>query len=136
VPAPREPLVDRLDGYDSLVEVGVGGRPEVAAALAAAGADVTATDVVDASVPDGVRFVRDDVVERRDRLRAGEAPPDAYRVDAVYGLNLPAELQRPARDVARTVGADFCFTTLGFEEPTIPVDREQVGRETLYVDPR
>jgi uncharacterized UPF0146 family protein len=130
----RSHLVDRLSAYGSLVEVGVGRRPEVAAALASRGADVTATDVFDAPVPDGVRFVRDDVVQRRDRLDG--QPGDPYAVEAVYGLNLPAELQRPARDVARAAGADFLFTTLGFEQPTVPVDREPVGKETLYVDRR
>ena len=131
--ASRTDLADRLAAYDRLLEVGVGHRPEVAAALADAGATVTAIDVVDATVPDGVEFVRDDVVARRDAIEGGESPPEHYRVDAVYGLNLPAELQRPVLDVARAVGADFLFTTLGFEEPVVPVERESVGRETLYV---
>jgi uncharacterized UPF0146 family protein len=136
VPASRTELVARLAVYDHLVEVGIGRRPEVAAALAADDCEVTATDVFDAPVPDSVRFVRDDVVARAAAL-AGDgddaSPPDPYDADAIYGLNLPAELQRPAHDVARAAGADFLFTTLGFEEPAIPVDRETVGRETLYV---
>jgi uncharacterized UPF0146 family protein len=133
VTAPRSALADRLAAYDRLVEVGIGRRPEVATTLVDAGCAVTATDVFDAPVPDGVAFVRDDVVARSDDLPTDDHPGDPYRVDAVYGLNLPAELQRPARDVAGAAGADFLFTTLGFEEPTIPVDRESVGRETLYV---
>jgi uncharacterized UPF0146 family protein len=133
VRATRAELADRLAGYDSVVEVGIGHRPEVAAALADAGADVTATDVFDAPVPEGVRFVRDDVVDRAAGLDGSDPPGDPYRVDAVYALNLPAELQTPVRDVARAAGADCLFTTLGFEEPTVPVDRESVGRETLYV---
>jgi uncharacterized UPF0146 family protein len=133
VPFPPPKLVARLAAYDRLLEVGVGRRPGVAAALADAGRTVAATDVVDAHVPDGVAFVRDDVVARADALARGERPPSPYRVDAVYALNLPAELQRPTRDVARAVGADCLFTTLGFEEPVVPVARESVGRETLYV---
>jgi len=132
VTATRTEIADRLAGYDSLVEVGIGRRPEVAVALADAGVDVTATDVFDAPVPDGVAFVRDDVVARAETVREG-SDLGPYRVDAVYALNLPAELQRPARDVARAAGADFCFTTLGFEEPTVPVERESIGRETLYL---
>jgi uncharacterized UPF0146 family protein len=128
----RAELAARLADYDRLVEVGIGRRPAVAAALVDAGCAVTATDVFDAPVPDGVDFVRDDVVARRDALD-GEGPGDPYRVDAVYGLNLPAELQTPVRDVAHAAGADCLFTTLGFEEPTVPVERERVGRETLYV---
>ncbi|MFB6103342.1 MAG: UPF0146 family protein [Haloplanus sp.] len=131
--APRTELAARLATYDRLVEVGIGRRPEVAAALADAGADVTATDVFDAPVPEGVDFVRDDVVARCERIDGGDHPGDPYRADAVYGLNLPAELQRPARDVARAANADFLFTTLGFEEPVIPVERESVGSATLYV---
>ncbi|AXG05931.1 hypothetical protein DU500_05455 [Haloplanus rubicundus] len=133
--APRTELAARLATYDRLVEVGIGRRPEVAAALVDAGCDVTATDVFDAPVPEGVRLVRDDVVERAEGLD-GHPLPDHYRVDAVYGLNLPAELQSPARDVARAAGADFLFTTLGFEEPVIPVACETVGTETLYVAER
>jgi len=132
VTSPRAALADRLADYDSLVEVGIGRRPEVAATLVDAGCAVTATDVFDTSVPDGVGFVRDDVVARAERLTDGATPDDPYRVDAVYALNLPAELQAPVRDVAHASGADCLFTTLGFEEPTVPVEREQVGRETLY----
>ncbi|MFB6195421.1 MAG: UPF0146 family protein [Haloplanus sp.] len=128
--SPRAELAARLAAYDRLLEVGIGHRPEVAAALADAGADVTATDVMAVDVPDGVTFVRDDVVERREAL---PELPDHFRVDAVYGLNLPAELQRPAHDVARAADADFLFTTLGFEEPVLPVERESVGGETLYI---
>ena len=129
--ASRTDLVARLATYDRLVEVGIGRRPEVAAVLADADRTVIATDVFDAPVPDGVRFVRDDVVARATGL-AGP-PGDPYDVDAVYGLNLPAELQRPVRDVAHAAGADCLFTTLGFEEPVIPVARETIGSETLYV---
>jgi uncharacterized UPF0146 family protein len=132
VSATRTELAARLAAYDRLVEVGIGRRPEVAAALVDADCEVTATDVFDASTPAGVRFVRDDVVARAKRVREGGDP---YRADAVYGLNLPAELQRPARDVAHAAGADFLFTTLGFEEPVVPVERETVGGETLYVAP-
>ena len=57
--------------------------------------------------------------------------------DAVYACNLPAELQRPTRKLARRLDATFAFTTLGFEEPVIPAARRTVGRETLYVvEPR
>ncbi|AZH24440.1 UPF0146 family protein [Haloplanus aerogenes] len=128
--AARSELATRLAAYDRLLEVGIGRRPEVAATLVDAGCAVTAIDVFDAPVPDGVDFVRDDVVARAERLDGH--PGDPYHVDAVYALNCPAELQRPARDVARAAGADFLFTTLGFEEPVIPVDRETVGGETLY----
>ncbi|WP_101295350.1 UPF0146 family protein [Halegenticoccus soli] len=127
--ATREALAARLGRYDRLVEVGIGRRPDVAGALAAAGKAVTATDVHDREVPAGVRFVRDDVVARSEQ----DDPGPLYYVDAVYALNLPPELHRPTRRVARAAGADFLFTTLGYDEPAIPVRRETVGRETLFV---
>ena len=122
-PATRDAVVDRLARYDRLVEVGVGNRPDVAAALAER-ASVTVTDVHDRPVPDGVRFVRDDVTD-----------PDAtvYReADALYALNLPPELHRPTWTLARRSDADFRFTTLGGDGPAIPVDRETLPGETLF----
>jgi uncharacterized UPF0146 family protein len=133
--ATRAAVAERLarPGYDRYVEVGVGRRPGVAAALAAAGRRVTVTDVRDppgdVDLPAGVRFVRDDVV-------AAAARPDpggAYRADAVYALHLPPELHRPTLSVARAVGAPLLFTTLGGDEPLVPVARERVGTTTLYV---
>ena len=126
-------LAGYLARYDRVVEVGIGRRPEVAAALAARGKAVTATDVYERSVPEGVRFVRDDVVARADRVAAGEPPSDTYDADAVYARNLPPELHRPAHDVARAAGADFAFTTLGGDGPAVPVRRETVGSETVFV---
>jgi hypothetical protein len=128
-PATRDALTDRLGRYDRLVEVGVGRRTDVAGALAAAGRAVTATDVHERSVPPGVRFVRDDVVD----AAARDDPGDAYRADAVYALDLPPELHRPTRDVARAVGADCLFTTLGGDGPAVPGRRETLPGETLYV---
>ena len=126
-------LAGYLARYDRLVEVGVGRRPGVAAALAQRGKTVTATDVHERSVPDGVRFVRDDVVARADRVAAGDPPGETYDADAVYARNLPPELHRPVRDVARAAGADCLFTTLGGDQPAIPVRRETVGVETVFV---
>ncbi|WP_117593082.1 UPF0146 family protein [Haloprofundus halophilus] len=122
-------LVGRLSRYDSLCEVGVGRRPDVAGALVDAGCAVAATDVREFPVPEGVEFVRDDLVDASEAATPGEH----YHVDALYALNLPPELHRPLRDVARAVDADGLFTTLGFDEPTVPVRREQLDGETLYV---
>ena len=103
----------------------MGHRTEVAGALADAGKRVTATDVHPREVPDGVEFVCDDVWD-----------PDlaVYRgADAMYALNLPPELHRPALDVAEAVDAAFLFTTLGGDPPAIPVTRETVPGETIFV---
>lgn len=122
-PATRDALVARLGRHDRLVEVGIGNRPDVAAALVDR-ASVTATDVHDRPVPEGVRFVRDDVTA-----------PDVsvYRdADALYALNLPPELHRPTWDLARRCGAAFLFTTLGGDGPAIPVDREPLPGDVLF----
>ena len=126
-------LVDYLARYDSLVEVGIGRRTDVAEQLAAAGTCVTATDVRPRSVPDAVRFVEDDVVARAEAVDGGDDPGRIYAVDAVYARNLPPELHRPVRDVAHATGADFLFTTLGGDQPAVPVERVTLPRETLYV---
>ena len=112
-------IVRGLRDAEALLEVGIGDRTGVAAGLAAAGADVRATDVKPVTVPEGVRFRLEDVTAVDD--------PDAFhRVDVIYALNCPPELHRPTLDLARAVGATFRFTTLGYDEPAIPVDRERL----------
>ena len=123
-------LIDRLSGYTSAVEVGVGRRHAVAAGLVNAGVAVTVTDVVECDVPPGVGFVQDDIVtasERRD-------PGATYDADAIYGLNLPPELHRPTLAVARGADTEFLFTTLGGDPPVVPCDIESTADGgTLYV---
>jgi uncharacterized UPF0146 family protein len=117
-------LAARLARFGDLVEVGIGARTAVATRLAADTA-VTATDIRTCTVPDGVTFVHDDIIDPTMEIYA-----DA---DALYALNLPRELHRPTRAVARAVGADFCFTTLGGEFPAIPTDAETLpASETLF----
>ncbi|WP_276270616.1 UPF0146 family protein [Haloarcula litorea] len=122
---PDRALVDRLAAADSVVEVGVGAHPDVAAALADRGVAVTATDVVARSVPDPVAFVVDDVTDPTPAVYDG--------ADAVFARNCPPELHRPLRAVARLVEADCAFTTLGGDPPAVPVTRESLpGGETLF----
>lgn len=121
----RDTLVDRLSNYDRVVEVGIGREPAVAAGLAAVGVDVTATDIRPREVPPGVTLAIDDLTEPERSLYAGAG--------AIYGLNLPPELHRPALDLARTVDADLRFTTLGTDPPTVPVAPETIPGDTLYV---
>lgn len=116
-------LVRRLSDSDSLLEVGIGDRPGVAAGLVRAGADVRTTDVHPVEVPDGVRFRLEDVT-------AVDTVEPFHQVETVYALNCPPELHRPIRELAERVDARFCFTTLGLDQPEIPVDRE-----TLLAEP-
>jgi len=123
-------IVRRLRDEERVLEVGIGDRTGVAARLVDAGVDVRATDVRSVSVPDGVRFRVEDVT-------AVDEPDAFHRVDAVYALNCPAELHGPIRDLAAAIGATFRFTTLGYEQPSITVERETLGggdtpRLTLY----
>ncbi|WP_132057226.1 UPF0146 family protein [Halorussus amylolyticus] len=124
-PHTRDALADRLSGFETLVEVGIGRRTDVAAALADAGKTVTATDVHPREVPAGVAFVADDVFD-----------PDlaVYRdADAIYALNFPPELHGPARDLARRADAALLFTTLGGDQPAVPVERETIPGDTVFV---
>lgn len=125
IPETLEALVARFAEFDAAVEVGVGRRPVVADALADAGTDVTATDRRIQSVPDTVRFVVDDVTD---------PDPSVYAdADLIYALNLPPELHDPTLAVAREAGAAFMFTTLGTDQPLVPVHRETLPAETLFV---
>jgi uncharacterized UPF0146 family protein len=119
---PDEPTRDGV--VARTVEVGVGRRHDVAAALVERGVAVTATDVVACDAPPGVAFVRDDVTD----------PEPWVYADAglVYALNCPPELQRPARDVACEAGAVFRFTTLGGDPAVVPAAATSVGDETLF----
>jgi uncharacterized UPF0146 family protein len=123
--ATSEALVGRLSDADHAVEIGIGNRVAIARDLSAAGVQVTATDVRPRTVPDEIHFVRDDVTN----------PDRALYVDAdvIYALNLPPELHQPAATLADRVDAEFYFTTLGGDPPTIPVSRETIPGETVFL---
>jgi len=110
-------LSDALARFDRLVEVGVGDRTDLAAALAAAGSEVVA---------------RAGAVERA--RREGRAPDLGPYVgaDALYGRRLPPELQPPTVTVARAVGAPLLFTTLGGDPVVVEATPETVAEGTLY----
>jgi len=153
----RRVLIPELASRDRLLEVGIGNRPGVASALAERGADVVAIDVdvgertrraarahSPSSDADGgsLRAIEADVLAV-DRAADAVAVDEAVDVevdsrvdagvDAVYALNLPAELQRPTAALAARLDADCLFTTLGFEEPVVPVGRRSLSGATLYV---
>ena len=146
----RHPLVSELARYGRLLEVGIGNRPAVARAVAERGGDVVGIDVdvgehtrraerdaTTAAAPNGgsLRVIEGDIAalaeSERTELTSGEAPERG--IDAVYARRLPAELQRPTVDLAERLDADCLFTTLGFEEPVVPVTRRTLSGATLYV---
>ena len=126
---PNAPTIaDVLAGYDRVVEVGIGERTDLAGTLVERDVTVLATDVEDRNVPQGVTFVRDDVT----------TPDSAVYADAeaIYALRLPPELQRHVWRVARSVDADFLFTTLGGDPALVPARPRTVAEGTLYVSTR
>lgn len=124
-PTDAPALLDVLATYDRLVEVGIGTRTEVARALADRNVSVRATDVVERETPPAVPFVVDDVTD---------PTRDVYAdADALYALRLPPELQRPVRRIARDVGADLLFTTLGGDPAVVPATARTVREGTLFV---
>lgn len=123
-PETRTALVDRLSQYDSLVEIGVGDRTDVASALARRGNTVSATDIRPCSVPEGVTFVHDSITEPEASVYTG--------ADAIYALNCPPELQRAMWTAANRADAACLFTTLGGDPPLLEVERETLPGETLF----
>lgn len=123
-PTIRDEIVRRLADFRRAVEIGIGNRPDVAEGLAASGVAVTATDIEPRSVPDAVGFRVDDVTDPE--LRVYES------ADVIYAQNLPPELHRPALSVAEACDAVFVFTTLGGDQPVVPVRRETIPGETLF----
>ena len=123
--ATRDGVVSRLADFDRVVEIGVGHRSAVARELAARGIEVTVTDIHDRQPPEGVHFVRDDVTDPTRSVYAG--------ADALYALNLPPELHGAVSRLADRVDSAFLFTTLGGDPPTVPVNRETVPGETIFV---
>jgi hypothetical protein len=124
-----EALADALaeSAPDRVVEVGVGERTDVAAALAARGRTVIVTDVVKRRVPDGVAFVHDDVTDPDPAVYAG--------ADLVYALRCPPELQRPLVAAAERVGATWAFTTLGTDPAVVPTRPRTLPGGTLFTPP-
>jgi len=150
-PPSERALVDALDRYERLVEVGVGRRPGVALALADRGREAVAVDV---EVSDAARDAASETrgagdgslcVVAADVTALATADGDSVRdalgfgssgagFDAVYARNLPAELQSPTVALAERLDADCLFTTLGFEEPVVEVRRRSTeSGSVVYV---
>ena len=123
--ATRAALVSRLSDYDSLVEIGIGRRPELASALADAGLDVTVTDIRQRPVPENVSFALDDITDPDRSVYTG--------ADVLFGRHLPPELHRPAWELAAELDVPLLFTTLGTDPTLIPVSRETLPGTTLFV---
>ena len=107
-----------------MVEIGIGRRTDMAIALSTAGVEVTATDITRQWVPQGIEFFIDDLTDPTLSRYTG--------AELVYARRLPEELHRPAATLARQCDTDLYFTTLGFEQPIVPVSRITTPESTWY----
>jgi Uncharacterized protein conserved in archaea len=116
-----------LAGAPRVTEVAIGADDSVATALIDRGVTVYATDIRRRPVDRRIHLRTDDLV-----AAAGRAEPGAvYASPIIYARRLPAELQRPLRQVAARVGARWLFTTCGFEQPVIRTRRQRLGDGTV-----
>ncbi|HTY89726.1 MAG TPA: UPF0146 family protein [Methanocella sp.] len=88
-----------------IVEVGVGGHPEVAELLRE-DFDVVCTDVSE-SGPGGVRYVRDDIFRPDMTIYEGAA--------LIYSIRPPIDMQDCIASVAKKVGADLLIRPFSSE---------------------
>ncbi|MFP4632046.1 MAG: UPF0146 family protein [Halobacteriales archaeon] len=121
-----EEITDYLDDEhdEPIVEVGVGGHPDVSLELHRRGLDVRCTDVVPRKTPDELEFHVDDVREPTLEL---------YRdAETLLSIRPPYELHEPLRALAEEVDASLVVAPLPGEEPPWGelVSRE---RRALYV---
>ncbi len=114
-----------LAQFETLIEVGIGTRPEIAASLSEHGQTVWATDIQPQTVPAGVAFVRDDITTPDHSLYA--------MAELIYARRLPPELHQSICAVARTVETRVCFTTLGGDPPAVPARPMTFTDYTCYV---
>lgn len=121
---------ERVDGVglfetaECAIELGIGDRPDLAAALSERDVRVIATDVVPRTVPSGIEFVQ---------LDLHDPDPRPFRdAQVCYARRLPAELHRPAAALATRLGVPLYFTTLGFELPGLRVERHTTASTTWF----
>ena len=88
-----------------IVEVGVGGHPEVAELLQS-DFDVICTDVSETG-PEGVHYVRDDIFKPDTAVYEGAV--------LVYSIRPPIDMQDCIADIAKRVGADLLIRPFSSE---------------------
>jgi uncharacterized UPF0146 family protein len=89
-----------------VVEVGVGGRPEVALLLKDK-IEVVATDIIDQEYA-GVRFFRDDIFDPNIGIYENAS--------LIYSIRPPIDLQEAMARIAKEVGADLLIRPFGNEK--------------------
>lgn len=116
--------VELFSWAGTAVELAIGDRDDVAAALSREGVSVLATDIEEQILSESVRFVQDDLLN--------PVLPLYAEADVLYARRLPEELQPAAVRIARHSEAPLYFTTLGFEVPTVRVERVQTAAGIWY----
>lgn len=95
---------------DKIVEIGVGRATQVLKDLREKlpNCELVATDVREGPVPEGVKFVLDDVTDPEREVYRG--------ADLVFSLRAPVELYPYLRNIARWVEADLLIKPVSSEE--------------------
>lgn len=120
----EQATVPAIYSVDSAVELAIGERTALAGSLSDYGVSMTATDIVPRNVPTGVTFIIDDLTNPTHQIYEA--------ADVLFACRLPEELHQPAATLSAGVEVPLYFTTLGFEEPSIPVDRISTPVSTWY----
>jgi len=92
-------------GGSRIVEVGVGGHPEVAGILQG-DFEVICTDITEHG-PEGVRYVKDDIFNPLMDIYEGSA--------LIYSIRPPIDMQDPIATIAKKVGADLLIRPFSSE---------------------
>lgn len=103
-------ISENYSSAEKIVEVGVGRRDQVLSELKdrISACSFVATDVHEVSVPEGVEFRLDDVIEPNLEVYKG--------ADVIFSYRAPPELYSPLENVAREVGAELLVKPVSSEE--------------------
>lgn len=93
-------------GGRRIVEVGIGGHPEVALLLKDT-FNVTCTDIFEGSIP-GIYYIRDDIFRPDMKIYEGAS--------LIYSIRPPVEMQEPMAAIAKAVGADLIVRPFSSEK--------------------
>jgi uncharacterized UPF0146 family protein len=91
---------------DKVVEVGVGGRPEVALLLKDM-IEIVVTDIIDLEYA-GLRFFRDDIFDPNIGIYKNAS--------LIYSIRPPIDIQEAMANIAEEVGADLLIRPFGNEK--------------------
>lgn len=103
-------ISENYPSAEKIVEVGAGRTPQALAELKdeLPSCELVATDVQEVPVPEGVKFVSDDVTDPEREVYQG--------ADLIFSLRTPPELYPFLKEIARNVRADLLVKPASSEE--------------------